>query len=178
MMRLRFFNLIEITMAIAVVGIGIGGVMALFPPAIEANKVANTLNFTGNVVDNLVSYVRYKILTDNFASQLKEKSVAEEPSVDTDISEWTAIPNFSGIYTIAGKTTVFGVKSTDETISAHVRIWKAAENAFAEKCNKFYMDKTLKEIPISGREQYVVELSWPVAKPYADREKQLFLFGN
>ena len=31
------FNLIEVTMAIAIVGIGIAGVMALFPPAIEAS---------------------------------------------------------------------------------------------------------------------------------------------
>ena len=46
------FNLIEVTMAIAIVGIGIAGVMALFPPAIEANKAANNQNYIGLVTDS------------------------------------------------------------------------------------------------------------------------------
>ena len=51
------FNLIEVTMAIAIVGVGIAGVMALFPPAIEANKAANNQNYIGLVSDSFLGYL-------------------------------------------------------------------------------------------------------------------------
>ena len=61
---IRRFNLIEITMAIAVVGIGIAGIMALFPPAIEANRTADNQNYLGQVSETLMGYLEAEIFSD------------------------------------------------------------------------------------------------------------------
>ena len=79
----RWFNLIEVTMAVAVVGIGIAGVMALFPPAIEANKNADFQNYTGTVVNNVAAFLNYQLKRNwnGFTAGLKEKAGATKPEV-------------------------------------------------------------------------------------------------
>ena len=171
----QWFNLIEVTMAVAVVGIGIAGVMALFPPAIEANKSADFQNFTGTVVNNVATYLDYNVKHNwsSFTGGVKEKDSATKPTAQTDTSTWDEIAGFNALFT-TGNTSVkdwLGIKTQDGTIAAHVRIWKDNANL-----SKGYFDKT--EVTIAGdnRVRIVVELSWPVHVAYADREKQEFVY--
>ena len=193
------FNLIEVTMAIAIVGIGIAGVMALFPPAIEASKAANVQNFTGTVVDNIAVYVanelnRKKITPnpggsptiennwDTFLGKLPpagEKDKEQyKPGIETDIHDkeegetgpgWGKTP-LGGVYTTS-KNNILGIKSHDGSIAAHARIWK--DN---DKMEPAYFGKSAITVSSNYRVRLVIELSWPVTKPYENREKQEFIY--
>ena len=192
------FNLIEVTMAIAIVGIGIAGVMALFPPAIEANKNANFQNFTGTVVNNVAAYLDYK-LKDNwsFKNNLKVKGSSTEPQVQTNSATWPGgtaekvgwkpVDNFPGLFQPFDndKNTHadwFGIKSQDDSIAAHVRVWR--DDSHIEKytilkdtTNDGVRNLRTEITPDNNlRIRVVIELSWPVAKAYADREKQEFVY--
>ena len=52
------FNLIELTLAIAVVGIGIASVMALFIPAMNASKASVADNYLPDIADTLMTFVK------------------------------------------------------------------------------------------------------------------------
>ena len=192
------FNLIEVTMAIAVVGIGIAGVMALFPPAIEANKNANFQNYTGTMVDNIATYLGCELNRkvsggskynwDNLVGEKvgegwtdgslpKAKANAPIPGQETNTDGWTEpsiIINgkttvFRGVFT-TGTDNVLGIKSYDGSIAAHARYWK--DNSRLPS----YYDKSEITTDQEFRVKIVIELSWPIAKPYADREKQEFVY--
>ena len=173
------FNLIEVTLAIAIVGIGIAGVMALFPPAIEANKTANFQNFTGTVVNNVAAYLDYKLKRNwTFKNNLKEKTNATQPPTQTSTDDWDEITKFNGVFHIQKSSPpedCLGLCSQDGSISAHVRIWQ--DNS---KVAKYYINNNgsgTEKTPNSNlRIRVVIELSWPIAKTYADREKQEFVY--
>ena len=175
------FNLIEVTMAIAIVGIGIAGVMALFPPAIEANKNANFQNFTGTVVNNVAAYLDYQLKENwSFKNSFKPKndsaaesdSYATKPTTETSADGWNEI--FTGIYkTSQNKDDLLGIKSYDGSIAAHVRIWQ--DNSHM---SDGYFNQSAVTIDNTNtyRIKLIIELSWPIAKAYADREKQEFVY--
>ncbi len=161
------FNLIEITMAIAVVGIGIAAIMALFPPALEANRVANTENYIGGIVETLQSF------TENYVRQNwskitdfpdTEKSPATEASFPP---AWTAVTGFPGLYNVDTANGIYGILSDDKTICMHLKIWRdatppvIANTALATSSNSARL---------------FIELSWPVILPYANREKRFYVF--
>ena len=170
----QWFNLIEVTMAVAVVGIGIAGVMALFPPAIEANKNADFQNFTGTVVNNVAAFLTYRLKRDwsTFTGGL---STSKSESLDTqaNTSAWEEIPNFNGLFyaTSDQKIDRLGIRTQDKSIAAHVQIWK--DNGHM---STGYFDKTEVTFSSADRVRIVVELSWPVHVAYADREKQEFVY--
>ena len=166
----RWFNLIEVTMAVAVVGIGIAGVMALFPPAIEANKSADFQNYTGTVVNNVAAYLNYQLKRNwsGFTSGLKVKNSATKPEVQTDTSTWAEVPNFNGLFVTtkpveSAARDWLGIKTQDGSIAAHVRIWKVTDDG---QMSKGYFDKTEVAIPSGTRVRIVVELSWPIGQNY------------
>ena len=167
------FNLIEVTMAIAIVGIGIAGVMALFPPAIEANKTANFQNFTGTLVDNIAVYLGYELKRNwsTFKGNFRAKDESTEPISEPNTDGWNEI--FTGVYKNSqNKDDLLGIKSQDGSIGAHVRIWKDPNS----KLSKGYFNGSEITFGDDYRIRLVIELSWPIAKAYADREKQEFVY--
>ncbi len=53
----RMFNLVEITLAIAVVGLGMTAIMALFPVGFTATKQAVAQNYATDAADQFLSYI-------------------------------------------------------------------------------------------------------------------------
>ncbi|MBQ9337068.1 MAG: hypothetical protein IJS14_07230 [Lentisphaeria bacterium] len=168
----RWFNLIEVTMAVAVVGIGIAGVIALFPPAIEANKNADFQNFTGTVVNNVAAYLNYQLKRnwDGFTARLST-SKSESLTQQTNTEEWTEIPNFNGLFYATADQKTFGIRTQDKSIAAHVQMWKDDANL-----SKGHYDQTEVSLSSDNRTRIIVELSWPIHVAYADREKQEFIY--
>mgnify|MGYP000009355592 FL=1 len=80
------FNLIEITLAIAVVGIGVAAVMALLVPALNASKDSLADTYTADVVNTFMTYVRGELTRDwNNISNFNNKDEDEdEDEVATD----------------------------------------------------------------------------------------------
>ena len=179
------FNLIEVTMAIAIVGIGIAGVMALFPPAIEASKNADFHNYTGTMVENIAVYVGFNLKRDwSFKDNYKGKDDTGSTKPDDTKKtpdDWGAIDGCPGVYKSSeNKEDLLGIKSEDGSIAAHVRIWKESNS----NLSKGYFNgagtggAAAEEITFGDdyRVRLVFELSWPIAKAYADREKQEFIY--
>ena len=175
------FNLIEVTMAIAIVGIGIAGVMALFPPAIEANKVANNENYIGMVSNSFLGYLEANVLN-NFTNMKKVPAywTGTEPSSSKDgerhegrweytkkmLSENPSkvkINGFPGLYKTdkSDDKYVFAVESADGTVNALIVLWRTAGSApdADSNCRRVY-----------------IEVSWPAALPYANRTKKLYIY--
>ena len=161
------FNLIEVTMAIAIVGIGIAGVMALFPPAIEANKAANNQNYIGLVSDSFLGY-----LESNYLKNFNRVANTVSPSkVEPSVTFWTGTKTslsssgFPGLYSTSNSN-VFAIESADGSVNALITMWQSGT------------------IPVDGftgsdtdkvRRVYI-EASWPAALPYANREKKLYVY--
>ena len=166
------FNLIEVTMAIAIVGIGIAGVMALFPPAIEANKAANNQNYIGLVSDSFLGY-----LEGNFLHQFASVSAlpSSMPTENQHKDFWknksdSAVSGFPGLYQIKKsggfESNVFAVESADGSVNAVIAVWQSGTNPV----DGFTASDTDKV-----RRVYI-EASWPAAQPYANRQKTLYIY--
>ena len=166
----RWFNLIEVTMAVAVVGIGIAGVMALFPPAIEANKNADNQNYIGTVTSSFLGYLESRILSDFSKLQTGSfRSFTSNPKPSESL--WTgsktslSSQGFPGLYTTATNN-VFAVESADKSVSALIAVWQSGNTAvpgFTESDTDLI------------RRVYV-EASWPAGLPYENRQKKLYVY--
>ncbi len=166
------FNLIEVTMAIAIVGIGIAGIMALFPPAIEANKVANNENYLGGVSETLISFLEAKVFS-NFSVALATDNPA--PSTAADLTTWTEDKNqgsagFPELYQL-DENKVFGVKSADGTVTAYISIWTPGAVPSLDTTGS---SETI-NLSTDSRRVYV-EVSWPAVVPATARQKKFYVF--
>ena len=160
------FNLIEVTMAIAIVGIGIAGVMALFPPAIEANKVANNQNYIGNVANSFLGYIENKILNDfSKVQSLPSANPSPAESLWTGTKTSLTSQGFPGLYTTTN-TNVFAVESADGSVNALIAIWQSGNSAVEGFTGSD--TNTVRRV--------YIEASWPAALPYANREKKLYVY--
>ena len=187
-LKKQFFNLIEVTMAIAVVGIGIAGVMAMLPPAIEANKSADYNNYTGDVVSTLASYMETELRRNwstalsSIPSSKPSTTALQFTPADDDTSKeetdrrWKTIPGLNGIYKIHATAAdshtsgVFGVKSMDESVRANILVWR--DGASPEL--KYHGSSEQTVTPTGVRVMF--ELSYPAGLPYAQRTIKQFVY--
>ncbi len=186
------FNLIELTLAIAVVGIGIASIMALFVPAIDSTKNAIADNYAPDVVNTFVAYLTASLKRDNtswnngmnssssifYGGKIYKESepfdTKELENITYDpVKEWSPVNNFKGLYTTHTKG-VFGVKTEGEEFAGHLCVW-------VEEIHDLYNPKTenYQTIPTSGSTPQAVriyfELSWPAGNPsYETRERRLY----
>ena len=160
------FNLIEVTMAIAVVGIGIAGIMALFPPAIEANKSANEQNYLGIVAGSFLGYLENTILSD-FSKVSAMGSTKPEPAPTLWTGTKTSLSGqgFPGLYKTSNNY-VFAVESADGSVNALIALWQSGATAVSG-----FTDSDTNKV----RRVYV-EVSWPAGRPYDTREKKLYIY--
>lgn len=181
------FNLIEITLAIAVVGIGVAGIMALFVPALNASKDSLADTYTADVVNTFVTYVRGE-LTCNWASDKFTTRSAEDikgemenpeghPLTNDSPNNWNLdnplIPN-TGIYS-SGNKSIFRIK-VDPDFTAHMRIWYEDLNDSAKNPKQFNNNGAPKSLTKGdGIVRFYFELSWPATIPYAARKKNLYV---
>ena len=186
-LKKQFFNLIEVTMAIAVVGIGIAGVMAMLPPAIEANKSADYNNYTGDVVSTLASYMETELRRD-WATALG-KIPSSRPAAaslanlqfspaDDDTSKpeanrlWKIITGLNGIYSVTkGGVSYYGVKTSDEGVRANILVWQDTAVDL-----KYHTSTSASETINPTRVRAVFELSYPAGVPYGQRTKKQFVY--
>lgn len=174
------FNLIELTLAIAVVGIGIASVMALFIPAMNASKASVADNYLPDVADTLMTFVKM-----NSDGVKKENTVSNLDSLKKELhtSKYTVLKEISfndisktyGLYdTDTHSDYLWGVKvGTDGAdFTGHILMWYTDDvkdlydaGIPTEDSNKM---KT-------NHRRYYIEVSWPLLVPYAQREKRLYV---
>ena len=158
------FNLIEVTMAIAIVGIGIAGVMALFPPAIEANKVSDAENYLGGVADTFMNFIEARVLSD--FSKISGMDNTKPATAWNSETVHKTIDGYPGLYQFGeGNEKFFLIKSQDEQTLAFISLW--SPNAAVPD---------FPEATASNSRRVYMELSWPAQQPYESRQKKLYVF--
>lgn len=174
------FNLIEITLAIAVVGIGVAAVMALLVPALNASKDSLADTYTADVVNTFVTYVRGQLSCKWGSSGEFNIGFTGTPAEISDTAnDWDLtgssplIPN-TGIYSSEDKS-IFRIK-VDPDFTAHMRIWYEVLNNTTNNPNQFNKNGTAVSPAITdGLVRFYFELSWPATIPYAARKKSLYV---
>ncbi|OGV55697.1 MAG: hypothetical protein A2017_03185 [Lentisphaerae bacterium GWF2_44_16] len=168
----KAFNMVEITLAIAVIGIGVAGVMSLFPVALNASRDAVGNNYAPDIANQFLNYVSMQCNNDwntNISTTAGGGIITETvPTNDDGATSWSATA-ISSIYTCPTsglyKITQGSASATD--FMAAVKVWKT-------QVTGIYVYGTSYNLTYQYGAQLHVEVSWPIEKPYAQREKRYY----
>ncbi len=193
----KFFNLVEVTLAIAVVGIGVAGVMSLFPVGFQASRDAIGDNYAADAAEQFISYISRKCNdpTKNYSSSTQsfwdcfitdDKDTIDDLSDDVDgiltstkptaanetAASWETTPIEGNIYPTnpIGTGQLYRIKAGTASVTdfhATVRIWRS-------QVKNVWLFEQNRDIPYSMATRLNVEISWPVEKPYDTREKRFY----
>lgn len=182
----KFFNMIEVTLAIAVVGLGMTGIMALFPVGFQSSRDAIGDNYSADAGEQFLSYLCRACQTDwttMIHNGTTSGTIPESYATGTDLNTlakntdlWT--PVAGNIFTVDGSPSdVFGIKQPatgNPDFTAHIKVWKSQITnmniGVASGITIPYYDAVYN----IGAARLNVEISWPVEKPYSAREKRFF----
>lgn len=120
--KLFFFNMVEITLALAVIGIGIAGIMSLFPVALQSTRDSIADNYAADTADQIIAMI--SIMARSSWSDFKTKIQTGEPEdKDSYTKDASVLDNIyststTGVYKIEQKS------STVVDFSAYIKIWR------------------------------------------------------
>ena len=181
----RFFNLVEITLCLGVVAIGVSGVMSLFPIGFQATKSAIGETYSAYAANQFLAYLTRNCnnptksygsgardFWEEFVFPAPSSEIPETIPSETDESAATFSlasgdtmiysSDYPGLYRIKQGTT----NITD--FHATVRIWRSKIQ------NLYISNQNISEIDYLYAVKFRVEVSWPVEKPYSKREKRYY----
>ncbi|MFZ2653871.1 MAG: hypothetical protein WAX69_03075 [Victivallales bacterium] len=182
---LLYFNLIEIALAIGVVGIGFTGVVSLFPEALKSTRDAIGDNYCSYVANQFLVYVSRSCNdpTKNYGAGARDfwqeyiypaPSSAIPDTCPNEAAETSATfsttATESGIYT-SNNPGLYRVRQGTSSIvdfQASIRIWKSTIK------NLYIYNQNYPEITYDYAVHLNVEISWPTEKPYGKREKRYY----
>lgn len=169
--RSRFYyNLVEITLAMAVVGIGIAGIMALFVPALEASKESIAESHASQVATTLLAYLE-RAKKNNWSFSLPGAEPSAPAALNFDSNgkpeiNWGSevLPD---LYSLGGG--IFGLKVGDGTqFCAFAKVWTSASVSV--------QDSDGSHTVASGDFIRIhVEIAWPATVPDANRQKRYYI---
>jgi len=178
--RLSPFNLIEVTLAIGIVAVGMAGLMALFPIGFNATRDAIGESYSADTADQLLHVMAYQVKqssadwnsllgvndTDGIIQNQKPT-----PVPDDSAHTGKAFPIFDNIYKTSTPGVYYIESKTGNNLdfAAHARVWKT-------KTHNISSDPTLPPqfLDWDIAATINVELSWPAGKPYARRTKRYY----
>lgn len=173
-LRATPFNLIEVTMALIIVGVGLISIMALFP--IGANATRDTIgdHYSAQTAEEMLGYIVSQVQSG--AINLSGSAIPTDlPDIsDVDSSDtWNEIED--GFYQLNGSTSVFRIQRKTDSIvdfDAVARIWQSAADSY-------YYDTSTSTFVASGSDSQInMELSWPIqVSAYPRRTKAFFSTG-
>lgn len=165
------FNLIELTLAIAVVGIGIASVMALFIPAMNASKASVADNYLPDIADTLMTFVKMNPT----ASEIKNAKPGESTLklLNTTYATLQDNGDITKRYNLykTDSNQVMGVKIGRDgaDFTGHILMW------YTDDVKDLYDNAPNASTMKSNHRRYYIEVSWPLIVPYAQREKRLYV---
>ena len=170
-MKKKFFNMIEVLLALGVTAVGIMGIMAVIPVTLNANRDASADSYITDVVNTkfteIAGLVRGKP-GDYFGSD--KTATAEPTSVSTKIlTPDDAIPSGkNGVIVDNGVSGVYffqvGKEGEMPDFTGHLEVWYTYPGDFEASAN------VKKDII-----RFYVRASWPAEKPYAERKKRVYV---
>lgn len=196
--RRHSFNLVELSLALAIAGVGIAGLMALFQMGMVSSRNAMGDNYSADAVDQFVTYISQQAMsaanwdmvgvstTYPFAdfegltflpmypnptgSDKTDPTGNLEAGTDPD-TDWTEIPytNISSCNTVPGLYRVMQGSETAIDFEGSIRIWQSV-------IREVYFNEahTSEDIRPDFGVGINIEISWPTTKPYAKRETRRY----
>ena len=193
---LHRFNMVEIVLAIGVVAFGITGVMALLPPALNANRdTVNDVfvdeaiskmrllfktffepNFDTCISADLSSYIEKKEKEEESIANFQSKYQSDYSPATMETKKLFSDTNLHNLFRIFRDGNVYYLNSTDgETASAvHVLLYK-------EKIPEKTFEVGTKQITFfpeefgGGYRIYMI-FSWPVTASWNARQKRTVIY--
>ncbi len=188
-----FFNLVEVALAIAVMGIGVAGIMALFPVGMNSSRDAIAENYAADSADFFISYIERECKESDASWQnyiqrlysnggfysMSDSTPAPDfftASVESGIST-TPIADINSdgikVYNHTTNSSLYRVTQGAGTCTdydAIIRIWKTAVVS-----TLYSGDWTSYSDTDYGTSAGLnVEMSWPAGAPYSQRSKRCF----
>lgn len=186
------FNLVEITLAMGVIGMGIAGVMALFQLGMSHSRDAVGDNYAADAAEIFIAYITQMAAVDSAwdASGLKGSLNIVETDNKPDPTATTDVPSYSGWAAITGTNLwscsvpvrgLFRLTQGSATVTdfdAVIRVWQTQIGASSASLNEgIYIGASHQDIDDRSYGVGInVEVSWPRGKPYASREKRYYYF--
>ena len=188
------FSLVEILLALGVVGIGICSVMVLFPVGVTANRDASMETYAAQAADQLLQMLEYRITIaddnkDPFGATSTDVLLRTIPGAkpnDTtdaldDTTKWTAMPPFEreifyhtngsagtdGLFqfiTVNTNSASDSVASDDIDYRGILKVWLTDKNDATDNAVGNHQVSALIH----------VQASWPAELPEAQRQKEEF----
>lgn len=178
---IRFFNMVEVTLAIAVVGIGVAGIMSLFPVAVSSTRDSIADNYSADIADQIIAYVSALAAQEKWSSgssTFKTKIPFGDPDSTGPAPGTTCstqvLPNNENIY--AGSAGIFKVLMKSSTVtdfSAYVKVWRAQLPAVYIAGVTAQAGWDLNNTYGAGIH---IEISYPAEAPYVQRKKMHYYF--
>lgn len=175
-MKKKFFNMIEVLLALGVTAIGIMGIMAVIPVTLNANRDASADSYITDVVNTkfteIAGLVRGKP-GDYFGSG--KTATAAPTSVSTKIlTPDDAIPTGkNGVIVDSGVSGVHyfqvGKEGEMPDFTGHLEVWYDYPKDFEATTPADNANKNNDLI------RFYVRASWPAEKPYDDRKKRVYV---
>lgn len=190
---IRFFNLIEVALALAISGLAIASIMGVIIAALNANRDTVANHYADLAADELLTFVQATATASNAANwsstQLLPETKLDGASVETDLNPDGVSPSMSSLYLVdGGANGEYQILLPDDSgsdFAGTCLLWKAEAvsitywngGAWAnESCTNDDGIKTPGEAGPGQPNGYVAgihaELSWPVGKPYEARNKK------
>ncbi len=190
--KVRFFNLVEIVLAIAVLTVGIAAVMSLVPVGLNSYRDAMADNDGAQNAETMLREMENYFTKDkaSFANLLntaiipvkkggKPNNNVVNGDMLTEVTGWTA-KGSNGLYEVSGSVPgLYGFASPNlakADFIAHALVWRDDIYVLEWKAGAWAVKQDASSQPLKSTDvvRLNVELSWPVAKPYERREKRLF----
>jgi hypothetical protein len=190
--------MIEVTLAIGIVALGLVGILSLFPVGFQSIRDAVGDNYVNDTSQLFLSYIKLEAKKDTSAvtspptSQTQvqidtqwnlvignipsSKPDAPTPTVDTinpSVSGWTetTVPN---LYSIVGTPGLYRIYSGTNDFKAAVRVWKTRIiSPVLNSSGSTWVYNSPYDTEACGLN---IEFSWPLEKPYAQRTKRFFYY--
>lgn len=177
-MRRNFFNMVEVALALAVIGIGLAGIMSLFPVGIQSSRDAISESYAANAGEQMLRYFQ-NLSRYNWSAMtsLPTSKPADRGSAFWKTDDW-GVAIKDNIYNppVNG---IFGVKQglvtgNNYDFVGEIRVWKTPIEFEYLKNTTTGATATFTDAACAKAMGLNIELSWPVAKPYDARKKSHF----
>lgn len=175
-MKKQCFNLVEIILALGVIAVGMTGVLVLFPTGLNSVNSATADNSAPDAVQYLAGYLESSIRGDwrnGVTTTVTNLPTAKPGAAETWNSPITNTPistsATAGLFKYEQIHAVDGVDVTD--FSAAARVWKTDSN-------HIHVPGQSAPVPmgLGGAVTIFIEVSYPLTKPYEERETQTYRF--
>lgn len=177
--RKRCFSLIEVLLAVVVLALGVIALMGLFPIGLKASRDAMAETYAADAALQFSEYIRFRATTDaNGWATTRAMFPTTQPS-PADLADWSVdgaagMPGTLGrIHQHSSRTGVFKIVSFVDSnnnlvpdIDSDIIDFQAILAVWVEQ-----IQAGGSTLPLDAGGRVIVEISWPAAAVYNNREK-------